>query len=181
MGDTQIPQDLSIENLISTLDCYIRGAQKDTNAHKRAVVGVDTLIRARDAAEAIRESQSLPAGAVSAAMIEAARSAYSVDRISNGEIMDKIAGPGFGDRLIRGLIETALQADAREKGEAVDVERFRELPAKWLHERAEMASARRGHNPHNEGIIATLDRCARELEARLIATQPAQASEKDNG
>lgn len=74
----------------------------------------------------------------------------------------------------------ALQADAREKGEAVDSERFRELPAKWLHERAEMASARRGHNPHNEGIIATLDRCARELEARLIATQPAQASEPDH-
>lgn len=50
-----------------------------------------------------------PAG-VSEEMVERARTAHSVDRISNGEVIDKIAGRAYGDRLIRGIIEAALGA-----------------------------------------------------------------------
>lgn len=50
-------------------------------------------------------------------MVNAARSAYSVDRIPNGEIINKIAGPGYGDKLIRGMLEAALSHAA---GQEVD-------------------------------------------------------------
>lgn len=50
-------------------------------------------------------------------MVNAARSAYSVDRIPNGEIINKIAGPGYGDKLIRGIIESALSHAAGQDGE----------------------------------------------------------------
>lgn len=50
---------------------------------------------------------------VDEAMVRRARNAFSVDRVSNGEVIDAIAGRNYGDRLIAGIITAALN---REEG-----------------------------------------------------------------
>lgn len=41
-------------------------------------------------------------------VVEAARRAHSVDRASNGELIDSLAGKDYGDRLLVGIITAAL-------------------------------------------------------------------------
>jgi hypothetical protein len=42
-------------------------------------------------------------------MVSKARAGHGVDRISNGEIIDSIAGPNYGDRLIQQLVKGAME------------------------------------------------------------------------
>jgi hypothetical protein len=111
-------------------------------------------------AEALRQSQSLPAGAVASVISDIRAHCNPPNPESDDEVSASYA-LSWADRL-----EQAIQAGAREKGEAVVTE-------------AMVEAGRKGFGEEHGGFRV----CPVKMRAALVAalaTQPAQASEKDN-
>lgn len=130
-----------------------------------------------DDAIALRQSQSLPAGAVADGPVFYVSRVYDCDAGEDrGALHKTIPANLIGKRVRLVPVDEALQADAREKGEIADLES--DIDTLVDHNMALQSAIRDAIKIHSSfGTTADMaDWLRDELDA--LATQPAQASEK---